>query len=75
MQSHMLPVSYILLCPVSVMIKGCSVTWKLKMNATGVPVVPPTSNLLVGHSTQLSASTCGLGGAQKYCILSYLKVG
>ncbi|KAM9077023.1 LOW QUALITY PROTEIN: laminin subunit beta-4 [Megaptera novaeangliae] len=34
---------------------------------------PPTGNLLVGRSAQLSASTCGLGGAQKYCILSYLK--
>ncbi|XP_035866682.1 laminin subunit beta-4 isoform X1 [Phyllostomus discolor] len=35
---------------------------------------PTTGNLLVGRSTQLTASsTCGLGGAQKYCILSYLE--
>uniref|UniRef100_A0A8C3WP70 Laminin subunit beta 4 n=1 Tax=Catagonus wagneri TaxID=51154 RepID=A0A8C3WP70_9CETA len=35
---------------------------------------PPTGNLLVGRSGQLTASsTCGLGGAQKYCILSYLE--
>ncbi|XP_070280772.1 laminin subunit beta-4 [Myotis yumanensis] len=35
---------------------------------------PPTGNLLVGRSTQLTASsTCGLDGAQKYCILSYLE--
>ncbi|XP_057586299.1 laminin subunit beta-4 isoform X2 [Hippopotamus amphibius kiboko] len=35
---------------------------------------PPTGNLLVGRSEQLTASsTCGLGGAQKYCILSYLE--
>lgn len=56
-------------------IKGCLVTRKLKMNATEVLVAPPTSNLLVGCSAQLSASTCGLGGTQKYCILSYLEVG
>lgn len=37
---------------------------------------PLTGNLLVGRSEQLTASsTCGLGGAQKYCILSYLEVG
>uniref|UniRef100_A0A8D1WJW3 Laminin subunit beta 4 n=1 Tax=Sus scrofa TaxID=9823 RepID=A0A8D1WJW3_PIG len=35
---------------------------------------PLTGNLLVGRSEQLTASsTCGLGGAQKYCILSYLE--
>ncbi|KAG8508491.1 Laminin subunit beta-4 [Galemys pyrenaicus] len=35
---------------------------------------PTTGNLLVGRSAQLSASsTCGLNGAQKYCILSYLE--
>ncbi|XP_012576215.1 PREDICTED: laminin subunit beta-4 [Condylura cristata] len=35
---------------------------------------PTTGNLLVGRSAQLSASsTCGLTGAQKYCILSYLE--
>ncbi|ELK01304.1 Laminin subunit beta-4, partial [Pteropus alecto] len=35
---------------------------------------PTTGNLLVGRSTQLMASsTCGLNGAQKYCILSYLE--
>ncbi|KAF6301811.1 laminin subunit beta 4 [Rhinolophus ferrumequinum] len=35
---------------------------------------PPTGNLLLGRSTQLMASsTCGLNGAQKYCILGYLE--
>lgn len=35
-----------------------------------------TGDLLVGRSAQLTASsTCGLDGAQKYCILSYLEVG
>ncbi|XP_073921097.1 laminin subunit beta-4 isoform X3 [Castor canadensis] len=35
---------------------------------------PTPGNLLVGRSTQLTASsTCGLNGAQKYCILSYLE--
>ncbi|XP_039705052.1 laminin subunit beta-4 isoform X1 [Pteropus medius] len=35
---------------------------------------PTTGNLLVGRSTQLMASsTCGLNGAQKYCILGYLE--
>uniref|UniRef100_A0A8C6DLD4 Laminin subunit beta 4 n=1 Tax=Moschus moschiferus TaxID=68415 RepID=A0A8C6DLD4_MOSMO len=35
---------------------------------------PPTSDLLVGRSGQLAASsTCGLDRAQKYCILSYLE--
>lgn len=37
---------------------------------------PTTGDLLVGRSAQLTASsTCGLDGAQKYCILSYLEVG
>ncbi|KAM5187288.1 laminin subunit beta-4 [Callospermophilus lateralis] len=35
---------------------------------------PTPGNLLLGRSTQLTASsTCGLNGAQKYCILSYLE--
>ncbi|KAM9699005.1 LOW QUALITY PROTEIN: laminin subunit beta-4 [Dama dama] len=35
---------------------------------------PPTGDLLVGRSGQLTASsTCGLDRAQKYCILSYLE--
>uniref|UniRef100_A0A2K6GEB6 Laminin subunit beta 4 n=1 Tax=Propithecus coquereli TaxID=379532 RepID=A0A2K6GEB6_PROCO len=35
---------------------------------------PTTGNLLVGRHRQLTASsTCGLNGAQKYCILSYLE--
>nr|XP_025728478.1 laminin subunit beta-4-like [Callorhinus ursinus] len=35
---------------------------------------PTTGDLLVGRSAQLTASsTCGLDGAQKYCILSYLE--
>uniref|UniRef100_A0A7N5K8M0 Laminin subunit beta 4 n=1 Tax=Ailuropoda melanoleuca TaxID=9646 RepID=A0A7N5K8M0_AILME len=35
---------------------------------------PVTGDLLVGRSAQLTASsTCGLDGAQKYCILSYLE--
>ncbi|KAJ1063488.1 hypothetical protein K5549_021664, partial [Capra hircus] len=35
---------------------------------------PPTGDLLVGHSGQLTASsTCGLDRARKYCILSYLE--
>ncbi|XP_046526448.1 laminin subunit beta-4 isoform X1 [Equus quagga] len=35
---------------------------------------PTTGNLLVGRGAQLTASsTCGLDGAQKYCILSYLE--
>uniref|UniRef100_A0A452UH64 Laminin subunit beta 4 n=1 Tax=Ursus maritimus TaxID=29073 RepID=A0A452UH64_URSMA len=35
---------------------------------------PMTGDLLVGRSAQLTASsTCGLDGAQKYCILSYLE--
>ncbi|XP_008828933.1 laminin subunit beta-4 [Nannospalax galili] len=35
---------------------------------------PAPGNLLVGRSAQLTASsTCGLNGAQKYCILSYLE--
>ncbi|XP_006882698.1 PREDICTED: laminin subunit beta-4 [Elephantulus edwardii] len=35
---------------------------------------PPTGDLLVGRGAQLTASsTCGLKGAQKYCILSYLE--
>ncbi|OWK06608.1 hypothetical protein Celaphus_00012006, partial [Cervus elaphus hippelaphus] len=43
------------------------------MNAAEVPV-PPTGDLLVGRSGQLTASsTCGLDRAQKYCILSYLE--
>ena len=37
---------------------------------------PPTGDLPVGRSGQLTASsTCGLDRAQKYCILSYLEVG
>lgn len=37
---------------------------------------PTTGDLLVGRSGQLTASsTCGLDGARKYCILSYLEVG
>uniref|UniRef100_A0A8D2JSJ1 Laminin subunit beta-1 n=1 Tax=Sciurus vulgaris TaxID=55149 RepID=A0A8D2JSJ1_SCIVU len=35
---------------------------------------PTPGNLLLGRSTQLTASsTCGLNRAQKYCILSYLE--
>ncbi|XP_007943246.1 laminin subunit beta-4 [Orycteropus afer afer] len=35
---------------------------------------PTTGDLLVGRGAQLTASsTCGLRGAQKYCILSYLE--
>nr|XP_004652732.2 laminin subunit beta-4 [Jaculus jaculus] len=35
---------------------------------------PAPGNLLVGRSAQLTASsTCGLNGAQKYCILGYLE--
>ncbi|XP_069317964.1 laminin subunit beta-4 [Eulemur rufifrons] len=35
---------------------------------------PTAGNLLVGRNRQLTASsTCGLNGAQKYCILSYLE--
>ncbi|KAI4584857.1 hypothetical protein MJG53_006391 [Ovis ammon polii x Ovis aries] len=35
---------------------------------------PTTGDLLVGRSGQLTASsTCGLDGARKYCILSYLE--
>ncbi|XP_008565583.1 PREDICTED: laminin subunit beta-4 [Galeopterus variegatus] len=35
---------------------------------------PTTGNLLVGRNAHLTASsTCGLNGAQKYCILGYLE--
>ncbi|XP_058153148.1 laminin subunit beta-4 [Dasypus novemcinctus] len=47
---------------------------KAQDKCSGRACHPTSGNLLVGRSGQLTASsTCGLKGAQKYCILSYLE--